>query len=185
MSVDDFEDCAGSKRKALRTLLKYLCSHDEVEPPFVNPLHNDTMKFLDLPAVPEGEKLPQRSKTLVSFNFVAITTTLASVRLNFHTKRMLISYDDTYRHSTWTALSMKCSVVQCHQRCMTRRGLISAPPIPVGFRSFLWIPVEFRRNLPAKISLLPRNCGIPVFTPEWSPESGHRNGTGIQWPELR
>ena len=100
MSVDDFKDCAGSKRKALRTLLKYLCSHDEVEPPFVNPLHNDTMKFPDLPAVPEGEKLPQRSKTLVSFNFVAITTTLALVRLNFHTKRMLISYDDTYRHST-------------------------------------------------------------------------------------
>ena len=55
-------------------------------------------------------------------------------------------------------------------------GLISAPPIPVGFRSFLWIPVEFRRNLPAKISLLPQNCVIPVFTLEWSPEPSHQNG---------
>lgn len=79
-SVDDFEARAGSKMKALITLLKYLCSHDEVEPPFVDPLHNDRMKFPDLPAVPEGENPPQRSKTLVSFNFAAITTTLASVR---------------------------------------------------------------------------------------------------------
>ena len=31
-------------------------------------------------------------------------------------------------------------------------GLISAPPIPVGFWSFLWIPVGFWQNLPAKIS---------------------------------
>ena len=80
--------------------VKYLCSYDKVEPPFVNALHNNRMKFLDLPGVPEGEKPPQRSKTLVSFNFAAITTTLASVCLNFHTKRMLILYDDTYRHST-------------------------------------------------------------------------------------
>ena len=27
--------------------------------------------------------------------------------------------------------------------CFKYRGLIGAPPIPVGFRSFLWIPVEF------------------------------------------
>ena len=71
-----------------------------------------------------------------------------------------------------------------YKYCPRQGGLISAPPIPVGFRSFLWILVEFQRNLPAKISFLPQNCVIPVFTPEWSPESSHQNGTGIQWLEL-
>ena len=43
-------------------------------------------------------------------------------------------------------------------------GLISAPPIPVEFQPVLWIPVEFQQNLPAKISILPQNCVILVFT---------------------
>ena len=54
------------------------------------------------------------------------------------------------------------------------------PPIPVGFWSVLWILVEFWQNLPVKNLLLPWNCAIPVFTLEWSLESGHWNGTGIQ-----
>ena len=89
-------------------------------------------------------------------------------------------------HQLHPTLENAAGVYFCSQRQRIRTplhydgGLISVPPIPVGFPSFLWIPVEFRPNLPAKISLLPRNCVIPVFTLEWSPESGHQNGTRIQ-----
>ena len=55
-------------------------------------------------------------------------------------------------------------------------GLSDAPHIPAGFRSFRWIPVPFQWNLPAKISLLPRNFMIPVISPEQSPEC-----TGTEW----
>ena len=55
-------------------------------------------------------------------------------------------------------------------------GLSDAPHIPAGFRSFQWIPVPFQWNLPAKISLLPRNFDIPVISPEQSPEL-----TGMEW----
>jgi len=82
-SVADFQANAGSKMKALVELLLHLCAHDDAAPPIVDPDNNDRMKFPDLPAVPEGESPPQRKKTLVYFNFTAITNTLVSVRLYF------------------------------------------------------------------------------------------------------
>ena len=50
------------------------------------------------------------------------------------------------------------------------------PHIPARFRSFQQIPVPFQWNLPAKISLLPRNFDIPVISLEQSPEL-----TGMEW----
>ena len=55
-------------------------------------------------------------------------------------------------------------------------GLSDAPHIPAGFQSFRRIPVPFQWNLPAKISLLPRNFDIPVISAEQSPEL-----TGTEW----
>jgi hypothetical protein len=78
-SIPDFESRAGSKMKALIKLINHLCSHDQAPPPIVDPDHNDQMKFPALPAVPQGEQAPRRNKTLVSFNFAAITPTLVSV----------------------------------------------------------------------------------------------------------
>jgi len=80
-SVEDFQAKAGSKMKALIELLLHICAHDDAPPPIVDPENNDRMKFPDIPAVPEGETPPRKKKTLVFFNFVAITPTLVSVCL--------------------------------------------------------------------------------------------------------
>ena len=56
------------------------------------------------------------------------------------------------------------------------RGLSDALHIPAGFRAFRRIPVPFQWNLPAKISLLPRNFDIPIISLEQSPEL-----TGTEW----
>ena len=63
-------------------------------------------------------------------------------------------------------------------------GLSDAPHIPAGFRSFLWIPVPFQWNLPAKISLLPQNFDILVISLEQSLESTGMNTKNCQIWEI-
>lgn len=84
-TVEDFEEKAGSKMKALVRLLLHINSHDQAPPPYVDPENNDRMKFPEIPVVPEGETAPQSDKTLVHFSFSAITPTLVSVRIHFPT----------------------------------------------------------------------------------------------------
>ena len=67
--------------KALIQLLLHICAHDDAAPPIVDPDNNQSMKFPNIPAIPEGETAPQKKKTLVYFNFTAIMPTLILVCL--------------------------------------------------------------------------------------------------------
>jgi len=79
----------------------------------------------------------------------------------------------------------RCSAIQCggnHRGAslcsMLRGGLISAPPIPTGFWSFLWNPVD------SGVFSFQWNWIIPEFILEWSPEwccSPEWAGTEFHW----
>ena len=72
-------------------------------------------------------------------------------------------------HLLWTGSSDFCCNFKLQVEAI---GSLITAPIPVEFQSVLQIPVKFRQNLPVKISLLPRNGVIPVFTPESSDWNG-------------